>query len=280
MKTSTLYVSPLGGRLLLAATLAIAAATLPAAPQAELWPRWEAHDPSSSRTVNHDEWDAFLEAYLIVDHPSGVNRVPYADVSSADRQALQDYLDRLQAVEVSGLNRDEQIAYWINLYNAATVDLILDNYPVDSIRDLGEGIFSNGPWDDELLTVEGEALTLNDVEHRIVRPIWRDARIHYVVNCASIGCPNLQPVALTAENWDRVFADAAVQYITHPRGVRFDGRRLVLSSIYDWYVADFGGDLAGVKEHVADYLDAATAERLMDHDGRVSYEYDWTLNEP
>jgi hypothetical protein len=280
MKTSTLYVSPLGGRLLLAATLAIAAATLPAAPQAELWPRWEAHDPSSSRTVNHDEWDAFLEAYLIVDHPSGVDRVPYADVSSADRQALQDYLDRLQAVEVSGLNRDEQIAYWINLYNAATVDLILDNYPVDSIRDLGEGIFSNGPWDDELLTVEGEALTLNDVEHRIVRPIWRDARIHYVVNCASIGCPNLQPVALTAENWDRVFADAAVQYITHPRGVRFDGRRLVLSSIYDWYVADFGGDLAGVKEHVADYLDAATAERLMDHDGRVSYEYDWTLNEP
>ena len=280
MKTSTLYVSPLGGRLLLAATLAIAAATLSAAPQAELWPRWEAHDPSSSRTVDHGEWDAFLEAYLIVDHPSGVNRVPYAGVSSADRQALQDYLDRLQAVEVSGLNRDEQIAYWINLYNAATVDLILDNYPVDSIRDLGEGIFSNGPWDDELLTVEGEALTLNDVEHRIVRPIWRDARIHYVVNCASIGCPNLQPVALTAENWDRVFADAAVQYITHPRGVRFDGRRLVLSSIYDWYVADFGGDLAGVKEHVADYLDAATAERLMDHDGRVSYEYDWSLNEP
>jgi len=280
MKTSTLYVSRPGRRLLLAATLAIAAAALPAAPQAELWPRWEAHDPSSSRTVDHGEWDAFLEAYLIVDHPSGVNRVPYAGVSSADRQALQDYLDRLQAVEVSGLNRDEQIAYWINLYNAATVDLILDNYPVDSIRDLGEGIFSNGPWDDELLTVEGEALTLNDVEHRIVRPIWRDARIHYVVNCASIGCPNLQPVALTAENWDRVFADAAVQYITHPRGVRFDGRRLVLSSIYDWYVADFGGDLAGVKEHVADYLDAATAERLMDHDGRVSYEYDWTLNEP
>ena len=280
MKTSTLYVSRPGRRLLLAATLAIAAAALPAAPQAELWPRWEAHDPSSSRTVDHGEWDAFLEAYLIVDHPSGVDRVPYADVSSADRQALQDYLDRLQAVEVSGLNRDEQIAYWINLYNAATVDLILDNYPVDSIRDLGEGIFSNGPWDDELLTVEGEALTLNDVEHRIVRPIWRDARIHYVVNCASIGCPNLQPIALTAENWDRVFADAAVQYITHPRGVRFDGRRLVLSSIYDWYVADFGGDLAGVKEHVADYLDAATAERLMDHDGRVRYEYDWSLNEP
>lgn len=280
MKTTTVRMPrPVTG-FLPAAMLVIAAASLHAAPQAELWPRWEAHDPSSTQTVDHGEWGAFLDAYLIVGDPSGVNLVPYGEVSEADHRALEAYLDRLQSVEVSGLNRDEQIAYWINLYNAATVDLILDNYPVDSIRDLGGGMFSSGPWDDELLVVEGVDLTLNDVEHRIIRPIWQDERIHYVVNCASIGCPNLQPVPLTAANWDRVFDDAAVQYVTHPRGMRFDGNRLVLSSIYDWYVADFNGDLSGVKAHMTDYLDDDPAERLLDHDGRVRYEYDWSLNEP
>lgn len=280
MKTTNVWMRRPGTIGLLVVLFAIAGASLHAAPQAELWPRWETHDPSSTQTVDHGEWSAFLDAWLIVDHPSGVNRVPYGEVDQADRRALQSYLDRLQAVQVSGLNRDEQLAYWINLYNAATVDLILDNYPVDSIRDLGEGLFSSGPWDDELLVVEGVDITLNDVEHRIVRPIWQDERIHYVVNCASIGCPNLQPVALTAENWDRVFEDAAVQYVTHPRGMRFDGNRLVLSSIYDWYVADFNGDLAGVKAHMSGYLDEDSAERLLDHDGRVRYEYDWSLNGP
>jgi hypothetical protein len=255
-----------------------AAAT--AAPQAELWPRWEAHDASSEETIDHSAWGNFLDQYLIADHPSGVNRVPYGDVSPADHRSLQAYLDRLQAVAVSGLNRDEQLAYWINLYNAATVDLILDNYPVDSIRDIGEGMFSQGPWDDELLRVEGEALTLNDVEHRIIRPIWQDERIHYVVNCASIGCPNLYPEPLTADNWRPVFEESAVDYITHPRGVRFDGNRLVLSEIYNWYVADFGDSLDGVVNHLVEYVDAETAEQLRVFDGRVRYEYDWALNEP
>mgnify|MGYP006276035653 FL=1 len=255
-----------------------AAAT--AAPQAELWPRWEAHDASSEETIDHSAWGDFLDQYLIADHPSGVNRVPYGDVSPADHRSLQDYLDRLQEVAVSGLNRDEQLAYWINLYNAATVDLILDNYPVDSIRDIGEGMFSQGPWDDELLRVEGEALTLNDVEHRIIRPIWQDERIHYVVNCASIGCPNLYPEPLTADNWRPVFEESAVDYITHPRGMMFDGNRLVLSEIYNWYVADFGDSLDGVVNHLVEYVDAETAERLRAFDGRVRYEYDWSLNEP
>jgi hypothetical protein len=251
-----------------------------AAPQAELWPRWEAHNSSSTDTVDHALWGAFLETYLVSDHPSGVNRVRYAEVSSSDRRSLQRYLDDMQGVSVSSLNRDEQLAYWINLYNAATVELILDNYPLDSIRDIGEGMFASGPWDDELLTVEGERLTLNDVEHRIIRPIWKDERIHYVVNCASIGCPNLYPEPLTADNWERVFEESARDYTNHERGVRFERNRLVLSEIFNWYVADFGDSFSGVVEHVSKYVDSDTASRLESYDGRVRYEYDWTLNEP
>jgi hypothetical protein len=251
-----------------------------AAPQAELWPRWEAHDSSSTEEVDHALWSAFLDSYLVSDHPSGVNRVRYAEVTASDRRSLQRYLTDMQDVSVSNLNRNEQLAYWINLYNAATVELILDNYPLESIRDIGEGMFASGPWDDELLTVEGERLTLNDVEHRIIRPIWQDERIHYVVNCASIGCPNLYPEPLTADNWDRVFEESARDYTTHERGVRFERNRLVLSEIFNWYVADFGDSFSGVVEHVSKYVDSDTASRLESYDGRVRYEYDWTLNEP
>jgi hypothetical protein len=267
-------------RILLAATLLLLpVAAASAAPQAELWPRWEAHNPASTEVVDHSDWQAFLDAYLITNHPSEVNRVPYGEVSGADRRALQGYLDDLQSVPVLDLNRDEQLAYWINLYNAATVDVILDHYPVDSIRDIGGGLVAKGPWDEALLRVEGEDLTLNDVEHRIIRPIWKDERIHYVVNCASIGCPNLYPEALTASNWERVFEESAVSYTNHPRGVRFDGNRLVLSEIYNWYVADFGGDVDGVIAHLVDYVDDETAGRLRSYSGRVRYEYDWSLNE-
>lgn len=253
---------------------------LVAAPQAELWPRWEAHDPASTETVDHGLWQDFLDTYLVSDHPSGVNLMRYGDVSPADSRSLETYLDRLQSVEVSSLNRNEQLAYWINLYNAATVRLILDNYPVDSIRDIGGGMFSKGPWDDPLLTVEGESLTLNDVEHRIIRPIWQDPRIHYVVNCASIGCPNLYPRPLTADTIEEVFEASARDYTNHPRGVRFEGNRLILSEIFNWYVADFGDSFAGVVDHLTDYVDGETATRLQGYDGRVRYEYDWSLNEP
>lgn len=260
--------------------MVFSAAGLAAAPQAELWPRWEAHNPDSTTVVDHSDWGAFLDEYLISDHPSGVNRVRYGEVSSSDHRRLQTYLDRLQSTEVSDLNRDEQLTYWINLYNAATVDLIVDNYPLDSIRDLGEGVFSSGPWDDEILVVEGEDLTLNDVEHRIIRPIWQDERIHYVVNCASIGCPNLYPEPLTADNYEEIFQASARDYTNHERGVSFSGDRLVLSSIYDWYMADFGDSLEGVVAHLTDYVDSSTADRLRAYDGRVRYEYDWSLNEP
>jgi len=256
------------------------AATAVAAPQAELWSPWETHDASSTETVDHAPWGDFLDRYLVTDHPSGVNRVRYGEVSSTDRRALQRYLAALQDVAVSELNRDEQLAFWINLYNAATVEVILGNYPVDSIRDIGGGLMSSGPWDEPLLTVEGTDLTLNDVEHRIIRPIWRDERIHYVVNCASYGCPNLYPEPITAENYDSVFDESAGDYTGHDRGIRFERNRLVLSEIYNWYVDDFGGNIDGVIEHLTEYVDAETADRLERFDGRVVYEYDWSLNEP
>ena len=251
-----------------------------AAPQAELWARWTAHDPASGIIVDHAAWDRFLGTY-VVPGGDGVNRVAYARVSPQDRTALEDYIEGLAAVGVSRLNRDRQIAYWINLYNALTVKVILDHYPVASIRDIdiSPGFFADGPWGRKLVTVEGEEVSLDDIEHRILRPIWKDPRLHYVLNCAALGCPNLQPHAATADNWDALLTSAARQYVNNPRGVGFDGERLVVSSIFDWYAGDFGDSEAALLDHLKRYAEAPLRARLGAAGGIDGTDYDWTLNE-
>jgi hypothetical protein len=256
----------------------LGAAGLFAAPQAELWPRWQAHNPQSQMQVDHQDWDSFLQSYVDTSHPSGVNVVRYSQVSPQDRQALDGYIRYLESIEVSNLSKDEQVAFWVNTYNAVTLDLILDNYPLESIRDIRR------PWDTTLVRVEDEDLTLNDIEHRILRPIWNDPRIHYVVNCASIGCPNLQNRAFTRDNWDEMFDQAAIQYINHPRGADFTGRQPVFSSIYDWYEVDFGDSVPSVIAHMKQYAQGSTLDQLLAFEaggyGRVRYGYDWALNAP
>ena len=183
-----------------ALVLLLAASTVTAAPLAELWERWAAHDAASTASIDHSAWNRFLEAYL-VRRSDGVNRLTYGRVSAADRKALAQYLATLAATPIGRYNRDQQLAYWINLYNALTIKVILDRYPVESIRsiDISPGWFSVGPWGKKLIRIDGEALSLDDIEHRILRPIWRDPRIHYAVNCASLGCPNLAPETYTIE---------------------------------------------------------------------------------
>lgn len=251
------------------------------APAAELWPRWQTHDPNSAVIVDHADWGLLLERYVVANHPSGINRFRYSSVSAGDRQALKNYLRLMQAVSVSALNRNEQKAYWINLYNALTVDVILDHYPIKTIRDIdiSPGFFSNGPWDAKLLTIEGQKVSLNDIEHRILRPVWRDNRVHYAVNCASLGCPNLQPQPFTSHNLDMLLEKAARDYINHPRGLSFPSGKLRISSIYVWFKEDFGGSEEGIILHLEKYLTPEKLEELAAAQKKMSHHYDWDLNE-
>src|SRR6185437_13959511 len=213
-----------------------------AAPRARLVsPHWLANDPASSEHVDHGAWDRFLGQYL-TRGGDGVNRIAYARALPQGRDLLERYIAALEAVPVSHLARAEQRAYWINLYNAETTAIILAHYPVASIRDisLGPGLFDVGPWAAKLLHVEGEALSLDDIEHGILRPIWRDARIHYALNCAALSCPSLMPEAFTAGNSEALLDAGARGYVNNPRGVRIADNRLILSSIYLWYREDFG----------------------------------------
>ena len=215
------------------------------APKADLWPRWQAFNPVSREAIDHRLWDRFLKTYVKKDS-NGVNRVAYG--------------------------RPVQKAFWINLYNALTVRLIIDSYPVTSIQDL------DSPWYKKVIEVEGVALTLNDIEHRILRPIWRDARVHYAVNCASIGCPNLIPVAFTGGNISQLLELAAYSYINHPRGVRIKDGDLIVSKIYAWFSEDFGGTQESVIAHLREYAKPGLLDALRGRNAIDDYEYDWGLN--
>jgi hypothetical protein len=210
--------------------------------------------------------------------PVGINLLQYGGVSKIDYDLLKIYLTTLEGIPISSFSRPEQRAFWINLYNAATVNLILEHYPVESITKISFSFFSFGPWDEELLTIEGEELSLNDIEHRILRPIWQDPRIHYALNCASIGCPNLQPLAFTAKNTDSLLETGASEYINHPRGAKKEDKKLWLSKIFEWYQDDYGGNEAGVLIHIQKYAKENLANSLYEDELEIEYHYDWRLN--
>lgn len=266
----------IAGFLVVLASLVIPA---DAAPKAALWDFWTVHDPASVINVDHAAWDQLLRHYVRPGR-DGINRVAYDNVTASDREVLDGYIDALAGVPVRSLSQAEQLPFWVNLYNALTVRVVLEHYPVDSIRDIdiSPGFFAHGPWGKKLVTVEGVKVSLDDIEHRILRPIWRDPRIHYAVNCASAGCPNLQAHAMSAENAEAFLNDAAVAFINHPRGSRIEGGKLFVSSIYDWFEVDFGGSDSAVIAHLKEYAQGGLADALTGISRITDHSYDWRLN--
>lgn len=237
-------------------------------------------DESNPVDIDHDAWQAFLSDAVITNHPSGINRLDYSSISTAQASMLIRYIEQMRNIDPRNYSRSTQFAYWINLYNALTVNLILEHYPVDSIRDIKLSLFSVGPWASKVFHFAGLDISLDDIEHKILRPVWRDPRIHYALNCASIGCPNLQTHAFTTKNTQTLLETAAQQYINHPRGVSITNGELHLSSIYHWYKEDFGGDVDGIVNHLADYAEPPLLELLKQPFYRYDHGYDWSLNQP
>ena len=244
---------------------------------------WDQSDPNNSASIDHSDWQALLDTYLVTDDPSGVHLFDYGALkaSEADRQRLAKYLTDLQGMDPREFARDAQMAYWINLYNAVTVRVVVDAYPVESIMHIHEGEGPDaGPWRDVHVHVAGNPLTLDNIEHDILRPIWQDNRIHYAVNCASMGCPNLAPEAHTPANLERLMDQGAKQFVNHVRGVELlDEAFGVTSSIYFWYMEDFGNSEEGVLEHFRKHAQGELAEQLKGFDGSLDHEYDWRLND-
>ncbi len=241
---------------------------------------FSAHSETETSPLDHSIWGNILDSYLS-EGPEGVNRFDYQAVSATDRAALEGYIEGLTALVPTQLSRTKQLAYWANLYNALTVKVILDHYPVRSIRRIKYGrLIAIGPWGHDLITVEGFDLSLGDIENHILRPIFEAPRIHYAINCASMGCPNLPTEPFGGENLESQLDEAAHAFVNHPRAVHVEDGRIRLSSIYNWYKRDFGGSDGEVLGHIRRYADADLL-REMEGISRISgYGYDWGLNEP
>jgi len=237
----------------------------------------------STKTVDHSAWDALLKSY-VKPGSDGLNRVDYSAFKAGGHGALKDYIGTLVAVDAATLNRSEHFALLANLYNAKTIDIVLEKYPVKSIKDisLGGGLFAaftGGPWKAKVLKMKGVELSLDDIEHGILRPTFKDPRVHYAVNCASVGCPNLGTEAFTGDKLDAQLDAAARAYINNPRGARFGQGGLVVSSIYSWFDEDFGGTQKGIIEHLKAYAAPDLAQKLEDTKSISDYAYDWSLND-
>jgi hypothetical protein len=231
-------------------------------------------------------YDALLSRYVKAS-PDGVNRVDYAGwrAVAADRAALDGYIAELSARRPSAMTREEAFAFWGNLYNAVTLKVVLDRYPVASIRDIKSDSWFDpkayaGPWRQSRVTVEGRKLSLDDIEHSIMRPTFKDPRVHYVVNCASYGCPNLMNRAWRAGTLEADLDAAARAFVNHPRGVSaLPSGALKVSSIYKWFIEDFGGNDAGLIAHFRNFANPDLQSRLATASRIAEDDYDWSLNQ-
>jgi uncharacterized protein DUF547 len=228
-------------------------------------------------TELHQPWDDLLATY-VVEYDDGVNRFDYGALQAhaADSAKLDGYLAGFAELDFETLDRDQKFAAYANIYNALTIQHVVGRYPLKSIR---SGHIA-GPWKRVFTTVDGEKVSLDDLEHKILRVEFSDPRVHYAINCASYGCPNLRNEAWFAATLDSELDDAARDYINHPRGVsvRRNGT-LEVSTIYKWFREDFGDSKEGVIAHLMEYAEPELAAQI-DATRRITkHEYDWSLND-
>lgn len=246
-----------------------------------LWPQWVATNPLSKEIISHQLWQEFLSR-RIVTNQENINLVDYVHITQTDLNLLQDYLRDMAHVNINNYNRAEQLAYWINVYNALIVQTIAHYYPVTTIQEINisPGLFSIGPWGANLITIKETTLTLDDIKNRIIRPIWNDPRAHYALNNASIGAPNLSKKAYHGYNLEEQLNNAALTYVNSLRGASVIEGRLTISKLYDWYEEDFGGTKQDIITHLLQFAKEPLQSQLKHINTIDSYIYNWHINSP
>lgn len=239
---------------------------------------------------DHKLWDRLLNNHVVSTNSGMTTRVDYSGVQ-ADIELLQSYLDstaRVSRAEFDGWDPNEQLAFLINVYNAATVKLVLTEYPdLDSIRDIG--FLFTSPFRRDFITLFAEEVSLDDIEHGMIRswPQFEEPRIHFALNCAAISCPPLRAESYRGDSLDEQL-DANTRLFLSNRNINYmSGNRLLISKIFDWYGEDFSKGWSGV-DSLEEFLGAYTQElglspevaaQLADKALSIRYTpYDWGLN--
>ena len=218
--------------------------------------------PQNPPNFSHQTWDDLLRSYV-----SATGKVNYTGLK-ANKSKLEGYLNDLKNnPPQNDWSRIKTMAYWINAYNAFTVKLILDNYPVSSINKLEGG----KPWDKKWIKIGNNTYSLNNIENDILRPKYKDPRIHFAVNCAAKSCPPLLNRAWTEDNLNSNFEKQAKEFINNSNYNKITASKVQVSKIFEWYAADFG--------NLTDYLNKYASTKI-NSNAKVEYlEYNWDLNE-
>lgn len=226
---------------------------------------------SDSMPIDHDSWNALLQKHVkggLVDYKGFIK----------DSISFNDYLASLSKGLPNDQNwsKDEQFVYWINAYNAFTVKLIIDNYPTNSIKDIKGGVaFVNSIWDKKFIEIEGKMFDLNNIEHGILREKFKDPRIHFAINCASISCPDMLNTAYTANNIDQQLDQVTKAFLYNKSKNEISSEEAKLSKIFKWFKSDFTSDGVNLITYINQYLDSPIPA-----DTKISHlDYDWNLNE-
>ena len=240
---------------------------------------------------SHAAWTTLLRKHVVLLRGGQASQLRYAAMA-VERSALKAYLAQLSAVPTTAFEaftKPQQMAFLINAYNAFTVELILTRYPqLESIRDLG-GVFSK-PWSIRNVPLLGRVMTVDEVEHDTLRARGRydDPRIHFAVNCASVGCPMLREEAFVAERLDTQLDEQAARFMADRSRNRYAAGKLEVSRIFDWYGKDFAlghKGVASLQDFMARHADLladspADRERIRGKAAPLSFlEYDWKLND-
>ncbi|MDF1660460.1 MAG: DUF547 domain-containing protein [Planctomycetota bacterium] len=231
----------------------------------------------SPKTIDFDHTD--LDTLLKKHVKNGL--VNYKAWKKNDLKPLDAYLDRARATDPSKLASDKhRMAFWINIYNAWTLRSMLKLYPTKSILNHSLAKKGFGIWQKNAIKINGKDQTLNDIEHKILRPMG-DARIHFAIVCASIGCPPLRSGAYTADNLGAQMDESAKVFFATKSKFKTDGNTVYLSKIFDWFKKDFGTDNDAVLKALAPYVKDEAAKKLMlSGKAKVAYlDYDWSINE-
>ena len=240
----------------------------------------------------HRSWDVLLKKHVVLLEGGKVSQLRYAGMMQ-ERAALKIYLDSLSKVgdaEFRGWTKPQQMAFLINAYNGYTVELILANYPVKSIKDIGSDLFNNR-WKKKFFRLLGEDSYLDRVEHEILRKpgSYDEPRLHFALNCASIGCPMLREEAYVAERLETQLEQQAVRFLSDRSRNRMSAQgRLELSKIFDWFKEDWSSGYQGIasrEKYFAKYaklLSDDPAQQKLVAEGKAPLgflDYDWTLND-
>ncbi len=224
-------------------------------------------------TVRHDDLTAILSPAV-----DGEGWVTYDEL---DRERLQAYIERLAGIDLMALGRDARLATLINAYNAFTLQLILDHRPLESIKDIPD----DERWNAERWNLGGDVVSLNQIEHQRIRENFVEPRIHFAVNCASVGCPPLASQAYEADTLDEDL-DAAAGRVHDPAGRWFawegdsDRLRLHITRLYLWYRSDFEAASGTVESFLSRYVPALVQAERSKRRVRIDYlDYDWSLND-